>query len=89
MDDMRKAGLMNPLMLLVCWTGFIIAGTCVLVETTVQQGLAMNFPATKGRIIRSEMGRGTSSAAGWKLNTRMPLTACDTTVTATVTMITT
>ena len=55
---MRKSGLLSPLLLLVCWTGLILAGTYVLVETTSRQYLAKKFPTTKGRIIRSEIGEG-------------------------------
>jgi hypothetical protein len=61
---MRKSGLLNPLMLLVCWTGLIVAGTFVLAETTVRQYLALKFPTTKGRIIRSEIGQGYMTRRG-------------------------
>jgi len=64
MAAMRKSGLLNPLVLLVCWTGIVVAGTCVLVETTVRQHLALNFSTTKGRIVRSEIGQGSMSRRG-------------------------
>lgn len=61
---MRKTGLLNPLILLICWTGLVGAGTCVLIENTVRQHLAEQFPTTRGRIIRSEMGEGHMSRRG-------------------------
>jgi hypothetical protein len=56
MADMRKSGLIYPLLLLVCWTGLIFAGTYALVETTVRQYLALRFSTVQGRIVRSEVG---------------------------------
>jgi len=61
---MRKSGLIYPLLLLVCWTGFIVAGTFALLATTVRQYLALNFSTTQGRIVRSEVGRGPMSRRG-------------------------
>jgi hypothetical protein len=61
---MRKSGLFSPLLLLVCWTGLIVAGTCTLVQTTVRQHLAGKFSSTKGRIVRSEIGQGNMSRRG-------------------------
>jgi len=61
---MRKSGLIYPLLLLVCWTGLIVAGTYVLLETTARQYLALNFSTTQGRIVRSEVGRGAMSRRG-------------------------
>lgn len=53
---MRKSGLIYPLLLLVCWTGLIGAGTYALLETTVRQHLALKFSTTQGKIVRSEVG---------------------------------
>src|SRR5271157_6446776 len=64
MAVMRKSGLFYPLLLLVCWTGLVVAGTYVLLETTVRQYLALNFSTTQGRIVRSEVGRGAVSRGG-------------------------
>ena len=61
---MRKSGLTYPLLLLVCWTGLIVAGTYVLLETTARQYLALNFSTTQGRIVWSEVGRGAVSRRG-------------------------
>jgi len=55
---MRKSGLFHPLLLLVCWTGLIAAGTYALLETTVRQHLARKFSTTQGQIVRSEVGHG-------------------------------
>jgi hypothetical protein len=64
MEAMRKSGLIYPLVLLVCWTGLIAAGTYALLETTVRQYLALNFSTTQGRIVRSEVGHGAMSRRG-------------------------
>ncbi len=61
---MRKSGLIYPLLLLVCWTGLIVAGTYALLETTVRQYLALRFSTTQGRIVRSEVGHGTVRRLG-------------------------
>jgi hypothetical protein len=58
MAAMRKSGLILPLLLLVCWTGLIGAGTYALLETTLRQYLARNFSTTQGKIARSEVGHG-------------------------------
>jgi hypothetical protein len=63
-EEMRKPSLFYPLLLLVCWTGLVGAGTYALLETTVRQHLALKFPTTQGRIIRSEVGKGASSRRG-------------------------
>ena len=64
MAVMRKPGLIYPLLLLVCWTGLIVAGTYALLETTVRQYLALNFSTTRGRIVRSEVGHSAMSRRG-------------------------
>jgi hypothetical protein len=64
MAVMRKPGLFYPLLLLVCWTGLVAAGTYALLETTVRQYLALRFSTTQGRIVRSEVGRGPVSRRG-------------------------
>jgi hypothetical protein len=51
-------------MLLLSWTGLMVAGTYALVETTVHQQRATKFATTQGRIVRSEMGRGAVSLRG-------------------------
>jgi hypothetical protein len=61
---MHKSGLNYPLLLLVCWTGLVVVGVYVLLETTVRQYLALNFSTTPGRIVRSEVGRGSMSRRG-------------------------
>jgi hypothetical protein len=66
-NAMRKSGLLSPLILLVCWTGLMLAGTYVLVETTVRQHLALKFATTLGRIVRSEMGQGNMSRRGLEI----------------------
>jgi hypothetical protein len=67
MVAMRKSGLLNPLLLLVCWTGLIVAGTYVLVETTVRQYLALNYPTTRGKILHSEIGEGNMTRRGLEI----------------------
>ncbi len=64
MAVMRKPGLIYPLLLLVCWTGLIVAGTYALLETTVRQYFALNFSTTRGRIVRSEVGHSAMSRHG-------------------------
>jgi hypothetical protein len=64
MGAMRKSGLFYPLLLLVGWTGFIVVGTYVLLETTVRQYLALSYCTTQCRIVRSEVGRITISRSG-------------------------
>jgi hypothetical protein len=56
---MRKAGLFNPFLLLLCWSILIGAGTLVLLQTAVRQRLSRNYAVTKGRIVRSELGQST------------------------------
>jgi hypothetical protein len=57
MAAMRRSGLSYPLLLLVCWTGLVVAGTYALLATTVRQYLALKYSTTPGRIVRSEVGR--------------------------------
>jgi hypothetical protein len=64
MPAMRKSGLVYPLLLLVCWTSLIAAGTFVLLQTTVRQHLAWGFSTTRGRIVQSEVGHGPVSRRG-------------------------
>jgi hypothetical protein len=64
MAVMRKSGLFYPLLLLVCWTGIIFAGTYALLETTLRQYLARSFSTTPGKILRSEVGRGAARRRG-------------------------
>jgi hypothetical protein len=67
MAMMRKSGLIYPLLLLVCWTGLIVAGTYALLETTVRQYLALRFATTQGRIVRSEVGHGAVRRRGFEI----------------------
>jgi hypothetical protein len=64
---MRKSGLFYPTLLLVCWTGLVVAGTYALVETTVRQHLALNYAKVRGRIIQSKVGEGGSIRRGIEL----------------------
>lgn len=55
---MRKSNSLQPVLLLICWTALVAAGSYVLVETTVRQYWACNYPSVMGRLARSEVGRG-------------------------------
>lgn len=61
---MRKSGLIYPLLLLVCWTGFVIAGNYAVMETTLRQFLSRKFPVTQGKIVLSEVAHGSMSHRG-------------------------
>jgi hypothetical protein len=61
---MHKAPRFYPLLLLVLWTGLVVAADYVVIDTSVRQALSVNFPYTTGKMVRSEMGVGAMSHRG-------------------------
>jgi hypothetical protein len=47
-----------PLLLLVIWTGWLVTGDYVVLETSVRQVLAGGYDTTVGEIMRSQLGQG-------------------------------
>jgi hypothetical protein len=61
---MHKPPRFYPLLLLVFWTGLVVAADYVVIDTSVRQALSVNFPYTTGKMVRSEMGVGAMSHRG-------------------------
>lgn len=55
---MRIFAFPYPLLLLAIWTGVLVAGDCVVLQTSARQLLAGGFATTTGKITRSELARG-------------------------------
>jgi hypothetical protein len=53
-----------PLLLLAIWTGVLLAGNYVVLDTSARQIRAVGFATTLGEIIKSEMGHGSFSRRG-------------------------
>jgi hypothetical protein len=47
-----------PLLLLAIWTGWLVTGDCVVLESSVRQVLAGGYDTTEGEIMRSQLGQG-------------------------------
>jgi hypothetical protein len=47
-----------PLLLLAIWTGWLVTGDYVVLETSLRQVLADGYDTTVGEIMRSELGEG-------------------------------
>jgi len=47
-----------PLLLLAIWTGWLVTGDYVVLETSVRQVLAGRYARTEGEITRSQLGQG-------------------------------
>ncbi len=52
---MRKIAFSYPLLLLAIWTGVLLAGNYVVIETSFHQLLANDFATTTGEIMRSDL----------------------------------
>jgi hypothetical protein len=61
---MRKFAFPYPLLLLAIWTGMLLAGDYVVLDTSVRQVLATRFDTTMGQMIKSDMGHGRLSRRG-------------------------
>jgi hypothetical protein len=61
---MRKFAFPYPLLLLAIWTGVLLAGDYVVLETSARQVRAGRFVTTVGEIMRSEIGHGAVSGQG-------------------------
>jgi hypothetical protein len=53
-----------PLLLLVLWTGLVLAADYVVIDTSVRQARSVNFAATTGRMVQSEIRKGAISHRG-------------------------
>jgi hypothetical protein len=47
-----------PLLLLAIWTGWLVIGDYVVLDSSVRQVLARGYDTTEGEIMRSQLGRG-------------------------------
>ncbi len=56
-----------PLLLLAIWSGAVLAGDYVVLETSTRQFLAGWFAATKGEIVRSQLGQGMLNRRGFDM----------------------
>ncbi|HEX4120032.1 MAG TPA: hypothetical protein VH619_05330 [Verrucomicrobiae bacterium] len=61
---MQKPAMFYPLLLLVFWTGLMLAADFVVINNSVRQALSVHFVPTIGKMVRSEMGRGSLSHRG-------------------------
>jgi hypothetical protein len=60
----RRFAFPYPLLLLAIWTGVLLAGDYIVLDTSVRQFRSRSFAATVGEITRSEMGHGAVSRRG-------------------------
>jgi hypothetical protein len=60
----RKFAFPYPLLLLAIWTGLLLTGDYVVLDTSVRQFRAAGFDTTVGQMIKSEMGHGRLSRRG-------------------------
>jgi len=60
----RRFAFTYPLLLLVFWSGLLLTGDYVVLETTVRQCQARAFAVTTGKIIQSQVGRGAIKSRG-------------------------
>jgi len=67
---MRKFAFPYPLLLLAIWTGVLLAGNYVVLDTSARQIRAGGFETTVGEIIKSEMGHGAVSRRGVEIGYR-------------------
>jgi hypothetical protein len=74
---MRRFAFSYPLLLLVFWTGLLLAGDYVVLETTVQQCQARGFAVTTGRIIQSQLRRGAIKSRGVDITYRYTVGGVD------------
>ena len=65
---MRKFVFRYPLLLLAIWTGVLLAGDYVVVDTSARQFRAGGFATTVGEITRSDLGRGSLSRRGVEIS---------------------
>jgi hypothetical protein len=61
---MRRFAFPYPLLLLVFWTGLLLMGDWVVLETSARQWLSRRFAATTGKIIQCDLGRGAFRSRG-------------------------
>jgi hypothetical protein len=54
----RKFAFNYPLLLLVLWTGLMLAGDFVVLDTSVRQFRSRAFASATGRIVQSALGKG-------------------------------
>jgi len=57
-ERVRKFAFPYSLLLLAFWTGWLLAGDYVVVETSARQVLAGRFATTRAEIMRSDLGQG-------------------------------
>jgi uncharacterized membrane protein len=74
---MRKFAFPYPLLLLAIWTGVLLAGDYVVVDTSARQIRAGGFDTTVGEIIKSEMGHGAVSRRGVEIGYRYTVNGTD------------
>jgi hypothetical protein len=60
----QKSAFSYPVLLLVFWTGLVLTGDYVVLETSVRQVIACRFATTTCQIIKSNIGRGAVSQRG-------------------------
>jgi hypothetical protein len=60
----QKPAMFYPLLFLVFWTGLMLAADYVVIETCVRQASSVNFVATTGKMVQSEIHKGAVSHRG-------------------------
>ncbi len=61
---MRKFAFNYPLLLLVMWTGLLLAGDYVVLDTSVRQLRSRGFTSTTGKIVQSAVAKGAMGHRG-------------------------
>jgi hypothetical protein len=64
----RKFAFPYPLLLLAIWSGLLLAGDYVVLDTSARQVRAAGFASTLGEIIKSELGQGAVSRRGVEIS---------------------
>jgi hypothetical protein len=64
----RISAFSYPLLLLSIWTGFLVTGDYVVLETSARQILAVRFATTEAEIMRSQLGQGAVRRRGLDIN---------------------
>ena len=64
---MQKGKMFYPLLLLVFWTGLMLAADFVVINNCIRQAMSVQFSSTIGKMVRSEMGKGVISHRGIEL----------------------